>query len=526
MIATKRVVNTENRTVGYIMIDGRFFSVESTKKIISLIGNLRLTKEGTIRADRKLQDVRWTTLMEAKSKEIESQNKFKRDVQQDFKYWFKQANKKVLLVEGPREVGKTTEVLKFAYKNYSYVIHFDTEKFEAYYGLNGMKDILKTLTNEETMLTGMKNICKALDIPDYLDNRKTVFIIDNIQRNKEMQSIIVSMRRKLKCDIIVINSGGQGTVNLNTDVMTIRIGTMSFKEFCYALDKGDKLDSMKAEMQDDIQLLWKVYLDIGGYPYAVNQFVCGKTNAIRDYQYHIEAQFESDASKEFYGTPLIGVFNLVWALIKSDFRKGDFPMTGRIIDRVLEHSNRIGLNVKSTDVSLVLAWIGRYGIIGEIEVNPVKSVYTAINKWKQYNVLYIKDAGLLSNILEVYSVDRMTQYEIKNKSFTLNELMRIYKRPKYDKKVAHKAPKLIWIDNEYKMIVQGIGNTYTSMFNLMWYKEGKVTVDYMADTSISEEKSADMMLNSLAEKADIDRNIISSIRVPGYQIAYWHLYRK
>lgn len=46
-----------------------------------------------------------------------------RDIQADLEEWKQEKNHGVLQLEGSRQIGKTTELLKFAYRNYEYVLY-------------------------------------------------------------------------------------------------------------------------------------------------------------------------------------------------------------------------------------------------------------------------------------------------------------------------------------------------------------------------------------------------------------------
>ena len=52
-----------------------------------------------------------------------AKNPFVRDIQRDLEEWRQDKNHGVLQLEGARQIGKTTELLKFAYKNYEYVLY-------------------------------------------------------------------------------------------------------------------------------------------------------------------------------------------------------------------------------------------------------------------------------------------------------------------------------------------------------------------------------------------------------------------
>ncbi len=59
--ATHRVKNSDGETVGFI-IDGKFYNVYYTMNSISQIENLKITKNGKIRASRALEDIQYKQL--------------------------------------------------------------------------------------------------------------------------------------------------------------------------------------------------------------------------------------------------------------------------------------------------------------------------------------------------------------------------------------------------------------------------------------------------------------------------------
>ena len=81
-----------------------------------------------------------------------------RDVQKELLDWKSNRNDTVLQVEGPRQVGKTHEVRKFAYSHYKQVVYVNLVRDE--YGF------------EDLMLTDhfMQEYCRNAGIGEYVDD--------------------------------------------------------------------------------------------------------------------------------------------------------------------------------------------------------------------------------------------------------------------------------------------------------------------------------------------------------------------
>ncbi len=73
------------------------------------------------------QEISIETYNSLKYKRLLSEAPYKRDIQKKFIEWKRRNHRcdKILLVSGPRQVGKTTELLKFAYSNYKTVIYIN-----------------------------------------------------------------------------------------------------------------------------------------------------------------------------------------------------------------------------------------------------------------------------------------------------------------------------------------------------------------------------------------------------------------
>ena len=162
-----------------------------------------------------------------------------RDVQLELAEWKTKRHHTVLQVEGPRQVGKTHEVCKFAQSHYQQTVY-----------VNLVRD---TFGFEDLMLTDhfMEHYCAAAGLGNFIDDKTTVLIIDEIQESPDVYNAIRELRQALSCDIIVSGSYLARTVKskdffLPAGIAYLRIAPLSFREFCRALNIEALLGAVKA----------------------------------------------------------------------------------------------------------------------------------------------------------------------------------------------------------------------------------------------------------------------------------------
>ena len=121
--SSAQVKNSNKRTTGFI-IDGNYVKYYDALQNISLIDNLDIATDGTIKSDSaSLDEIAINEInQEIYNKKCE-QNPLIRDVQTELEEWRMKWNDYVLYVTGARQTGKTTELLKFAYKHYEQIIY-------------------------------------------------------------------------------------------------------------------------------------------------------------------------------------------------------------------------------------------------------------------------------------------------------------------------------------------------------------------------------------------------------------------
>lgn len=197
--------------------------------------------------------------------------------------WKANQNRRPLIVKGPRQVGKTVSIMKFARENYQSVIYINFVEEPKY----------KTIT-EDGYSTGslVKNISR-IDPNKKFSEGNTLIFFDEIQ---DFPDIATSLKFfKLDGRFDVICSGSllgihykkieSNSVGHKSDV---EMRSMDFEEFLWA--KGyddlviqDMLEHMRSQTpfnETEMNTFGGLFLDfciLGGMPAVVREYICNGT---------------------------------------------------------------------------------------------------------------------------------------------------------------------------------------------------------------------------------------------------------
>ena len=123
MKASARVRNKEKRTTGFI-VDGSYIKYYDALQNINLIDNLFITTDGVIESkNTALDEIAVDKINQSIYENLCKENPLIRDVQSELEEWRDRWSEYVLYLTGARQIGKTTELLKFAYKHYEQIIY-------------------------------------------------------------------------------------------------------------------------------------------------------------------------------------------------------------------------------------------------------------------------------------------------------------------------------------------------------------------------------------------------------------------
>lgn len=432
MVATHRVKNSENHIVGF-MIDNSYKCYYDVLQNITLVNNLTLDVNGVIKSkegELPVCDIKSVNLN--RYKQICEDNPLVRDVQLNLEKWRTHWNKYVLYLTGARQIGKTTELMKFAYKNYEQVIYINLANEES---LNLFEEIV--LSN--SLHFGMINYCRKARLEEFNNSATTLIIIDEIQESSKVYNGIRALQSELRCHVAVTGSYLGKTLNSKYfkpagNMYEIEMLPLSFREFCkaYSLEKLLlKIDLFgKSDKQDYICLTqkYKVYRKIGGYPAVVSTYL--QTENIDDCYEVIKAiieRFTEESASYFRNDKCAMVFDNVYKaafISMAKEKKGTASKDVKdITEFIKEDTNE---HVSRKEVNDALAWLKFSKILGSCDLYNQGSVSDILNERR----FYFMDCGIASYIAALTPISNDAVEGAIAENFVYSELYRVYKENK------------------------------------------------------------------------------------------------
>lgn len=461
MLATHRVKDSNSKTVGFLLDDGGFYTDYSIINNISIVENLTLLNNGALRCDRELPIINYKVIVKNEYKKLAKQNPFKRDIQEQLLDWKKDSLRKVLQVEGARQIGKTTELKKFAYKNYEYVIYVNLG--------NDTFDFVGTVINGGINSLSMEMYCRKVNLPHYVNSAKTLLIIDEIQTNSKVYNSIRTLNDNLNCDLIVTGSYlGQtlkkeffqpmGTVSI------LKMFPLSFKEFCGVVNKHSILanvdlygSSLNSDYKD-LYNLYDIYKQVGGYPEVVKTYFKYKDIGLcEDVISNLLEIFEKESRNYFQESKETLIFNTVYTQAIYEMNKESKGTGSKLVETVtnlVKDSQK--MMVSRDEVSRAIQWLVYSGIIGECDLCNNGDVNDILPARR----LYYMDCGIASYIARQTGIPQSNIDGLLTETFVYSELYRLYATIPSKKKVKGKIPCFSVLGNyELDFMILGIDNT-------------------------------------------------------------------
>ena len=310
--------------------------------------------------------------------------------------WKNSEDRKPLIVKGPRQVGKTESIKRFAADNYKSVIEINFVTSEKY------KKITLDGYSTESVI---KNI--SLIDPSYkFIPGETLIFFDEIQEYPEIATALKFFKIDGRFDVICSGSLlginykriESNSVGYKTDY---NMYSLDFEEFLWA--KGytsdvvaDMLNHMKelkpfSELENSVfSSLFLDYCVLGGMPAVVREFIKNKTfEGTLDIQRQLLADYKEDIRKYADGmdqTRIMNVFNSIPVQLAKENKK--FQLT------------TVEKGARFKDYRGCIEWLEDAGMVNmcyclnNAEL-PLKGNYD-INKFK----IYFCDTGLFVALLD------------------------------------------------------------------------------------------------------------------------------
>ena len=430
MNATHRVKTADKNTIGF-MIDGVFYTNDYIRRNIEYITNMSLRVNGMPEAEGELPELDYKKdIVDKEYDKLVEENPFVRDIQDELLAWKTDKMHQVLQLEGTRQVGKTTELLKFAYKNYEFVLYVSLAE-DNY----GFQDIVK---NGATPLE-FEKYCMRAGLPSFVNNSNTILIIDEIQRSKTIYNAIRLMSRTVKCDIIVTGSylgrvlQDKGFFLPAGTVSYCTMFPLSFMEFCRIFGAETELKAIDLYGQTDgvaydrLAELYDLYIKIGGYPEVVKCYI--KSMDIGEC-YNIIGKLMStfkDESRNYFSSPReVEIFDVVYRQALQEMcneKRGTGKNTVEMITSLAKANTEQIVN--KNKVSAAVVWLKYTGVLGVCSL----AVNGDISKIVPDRRMYYADCGIASYLAERYMLDKTALTGLLAETFVYNELHRLFKVP-------------------------------------------------------------------------------------------------
>lgn len=248
MEVTHRVENSSHKTCGF-MVNCEYKPYYSILDNADLFDNIEVTGQNKILLKGENgKAVSKKSVQMQLYHAICEKNPLVRDIRQDLRRWKEERNDFVLYLTGARQIGKTTELMKFACQNYEQIIYVNLAEAMA----AGMFEA--TVLNDDCYL-GMVRYCRRMKLEEFDNSRNTILVIDEIQESVAVYNGIRSLQAGLKCDIAVTGSYLGKTLNSQYfkpagNVWRIEMLPLSFAEFCDAFGSRKTLLTMDIHGRD------------------------------------------------------------------------------------------------------------------------------------------------------------------------------------------------------------------------------------------------------------------------------------
>lgn len=301
--------------------------------------------------------------------------------------WKKDSNRKPLIIEGARQVGKTWLMKEFGTQAYEkcYYINFDANA--------AMADLFSKDLNVNRLLTGLELYLGEKIIPE-----KSLLIFDEVQEvPKALSSLKYFYEEAPEYHIICAGSllgialhGGTSFPVGKVDFL--KLYPLSFEEFLMAIGMERFVQLLKSSDMPMITSFKELFIDslkhyyyVGGMPEVVASFVEKRDfTEVRQIQQRILNAYEQDFSKHA-PNEIVPKIRMVWNSIPSQLSKENKKFLYGLV--------REGGRAK--DYEAAIMWLSDCGLVHKVSrvTNP-KIPLKAYEDLKAFK-LFVVDVGLL-----------------------------------------------------------------------------------------------------------------------------------
>ncbi|MBE6453084.1 MAG: ATP-binding protein [Alphaproteobacteria bacterium] len=312
----------------------------------------------------------------------------KRFALQDLIIWKNKKNRKPLIVNGARQVGKTWLLQEFGKNQYKEVLYINFERNKR------MQNLFKQDLNPNRILLGLE-----LEHGHKIDVENTLIIFDEIQTTPQAITSLKYFFEETP-QYHIVAAGSLLGVTLHSGVSfpvgkvdRLNLYPLNFYEYLDALGQENLVELLKSQnfemirvFKDTLLDYLKQYMYIGGMPEVVVSFIRNKDfHEVRQVQNHILLDYSNDFSKHIPKETLPKVLS-VWNSIPAQLAKENKKF----------FYNNVAINGRAKDFEDAITWLIDSGLI--YKVNRLTKPFLPIKGYQENNIfkLFMLDVGLLS----------------------------------------------------------------------------------------------------------------------------------
>lgn len=315
--------------------------------------------------------------------------------------WKNSKNRKPLILNGARQVGKTYLLKCFGkneYESVAYISCDSNDKVAAIF--SGDFDVRRIILELSAY--------SKVDIKP----EKTFIILDEIQEcNRALNSLKYFCEDAPEYHIAVAGSLLGISLHSGTSfpvgkVETLKLYPFSFEEFLLATGNELLYNLLNEEKENDLVGLHETYVDllrkyffVGGMPAAVKAFVEDGPNEVRRIQKQILSDYQHDFSKHAPSSEVPRI-NKVWESIPQQLAKENKKFVFSLLKK----------NGRSSEFEMAIEWLVDAGLVHK--VNRVTTLQKPLKFYEESSVfkLFMLDIGLMhamtdSSIIDIISGD-------------------------------------------------------------------------------------------------------------------------
>ena len=376
-----------------------------------------------------------------------------RKIESTIESHLKSDSKKILLIDGARQVGKT------------YIIrHVGQRLFENYIEINMVEDSLgdRLFANTKTVEDFYLHV-SMLEGDKMKSKENTLIFIDEIQAYPHLLTLLKFLSQDDKFTYIASGSLLGVTLAQTSSIpmgsiRKIRMFPLDFEEFLYAngmnelvissmRKKFERLEALDEPMHNKMMDFFRKYLLVGGLPDAVNSYLAEKNiQSVREIQSEIHDYYAADASK--YDEEKKLKIRRIYDLIPSNMEN----KKKRVIAQNIENRRGKTFNDYSDEFEYLIS----AGIALSVQAisNPAFPLIESTGK--NLLKLYLNDVGILTGILYGNNIRAVLDDE---RSINLGS---VYESVVASELIAH-GHKLFYYDNRNKGEVDYLIDDYDSL---------------------------------------------------------------